>query len=154
MAQEYWFEKDPRMKAMYDQAGEQEKELMRVTEQIIKTKSKEWQQKFARLPTVEAVRMLRKEFERALKAEEYLKSDNEWNRMLKGLSPEERFEVQKMAAEEQRKLLYREPWMLRNFDYETRMEILASYTPEEQKIMKARMDLEDDFRREKRKGFG
>ena len=42
----------------------------------------------------------------------------------------------------------------RNFDYETRMEILASYTPEEQKIMKARMDLEDDFRREKRKGFG
>ena len=154
MSQEYWFEKDPKMKAIYDQAGEEEKELMRVTEQIIKTKSKEWQQKFARLPTVEAVRMLRKEFERALKAEEYLKSDNEWNKMLKGLSPEERFEVQKMAAEEQRKLLYREPWMLRNFDYETRMEILASYTPEEQKIMKARMDLEDDFRIEKRKGFG
>ena len=154
MPQEYWFEKDPRMKAIYDQAGEQEKELMRVTEQIIRSKPKEWQDKFATLPTVEAVRMLRKEFERALKAEEYLKSDNEWNKMLKGLSPEQRFEVQKMAAEEQRKLLYREPWMLRNFDYETRMEILASYTPEEQKIMKARMDLEDDFRREKRKGFG
>ena len=154
MTQKYWFEKDPRMKAIYDQAGEEEKELMRVTDQIIRSKSKEWQQKFARLPTVEAVKMLRKEFERALKAQEYLKSDNEWNRMLKGLSPEERFEVQKMAAEEQRKLLYREPWMLRNFDYETRMEILASYTPEEQKIMKARMDLEDDFRREKRKGFG
>ena len=154
MAQDYWFEKDPRMKAIYDKAGDQEKELMRVTEQIIRSKPKEWQDKFATLPTVEAVRMLRKEFEKALKAEEYLKSDNEWNRMLKGLSPEERFEVQKMAAEEQRKLLYREPWMLRNFDYETRMEILASYTPEEQKIMKARMDLEDDFRREKRKGFG
>ena len=154
MAQEYWFEKDPRMKAIYDKAGDQEKELMRVTEQIIRSKPKEWRDKFATLPTVEAVRMLRKEFERALKAEEYLKSNNEWNRMLKGLSPEERFEVQKMAAEEQRKLLYREPWMLRNFDYETRMEILASYTPEEQKIMKARMDLEDDFRREKRKGFG
>ena len=154
MAQEYWFEKDPRMKAIYDKAGDQEKELMRVTEQIIRSKPKEWRDKFATLPTVEAVRMLSKEFERALKAEEYLKSNNEWNRMLKGLSPEERFEVQKMAAEEQRKLLYREPWMLRNFDYETRMEILASYTPEEQKIMKARMDLEDDFRREKRKGFG
>ena len=154
MAQEYWFEKDPRMKAIYDKAGDQEKELMRVTEQIIKSKPKEWQDKFATLPTVEAVRMLRKEFERALKAEEYLKSNNEWNKMLKGLSPEERFEVQKMAAEEQRKLLYREPWMLRNFDYETRMQILASYTPEQQKIMKARMDLEDDFRREKRKGFG
>ena len=153
MAQEYWFEKDPRMKAIYDKAGDQEKELMRVTEQIIRSKPKEWRDKFATLPTVEAVRMLRKEFERALKAEEYLKSDNEWNKMLKGLSPEERFEVQKMAAEEQRKLLYREPWMLRNFDYETRMEILASYTPEEQKIMKARMDLEDDFRREKRNGF-
>ena len=154
MAQDYWFEKDPRMKAIYDKAGDQEKELMRVTEQIIRSKPKEWRDKFATLPTVEAVRMLRKEFEKALKAEEYLKSDNEWNRMLKGLSPEERFEVQKMAAEEQKKLLYREPWMLRNFDYETRMEILASYTPEEQKIMKARMDLEDDFRREKRKGFG
>ena len=154
MSQEYWFEKDPRMKAMYDQAGEQEKEVMRVTEQIIKTKSKEWQQKFARLPAVEAVRMLRKEFERALKAEEYLKSDNEWNKMLKGLSPEQRVEVQRMAAEEQKRLLYREPWLLRNFDYETRMDILAGYTPEQQKIMKARMDLEDDFRREKRKGFG
>ena len=154
MTQKYWFEKDPRMKAIYDQAGEQEKELMRVTEQIIKTKSKEWQQKFARLPTVEAVRMLRKEFERALKAEEYLKSNNEWNKMLKGLSPEQRFEVQRMAAKEQKRLLYREPWLLRNFDYETRMDILAGYTPEQQKIMKARMDLEDDFRREKRKGFG
>ena len=154
MAEDYWFEKDPKMKAMYDQAGEQEKELMRVTEQIIKTKSKEWQQKFARLPTVEAVRMLRKEFERALKAEEYLKSNNEWNKMLKGLSPEQRFEVQRMAAEEQKRLLYREPWLLRNFDYETRMDILAGYTPEQQKIMKARMDLEADFRREKRKGFG
>ena len=154
MAQDYWFEKDQRMKAIYDQAGEEEKELMRVTEQIIRSKPKEWRDKFATLPTIEAVRMLRKEFEKALKVEKYLKSDNEWNRMLKGLSPEERFEVQKMAAEEQRKLLYREPWMLRNFDYETRMEILASYTPEEQKIMKARMDLEDDFRREKRKGFG
>ena len=154
MTQEYWFEKDPRMKAIYDEAGEEEKELMRVTEQIIKSKSKEWQQKFARLPTIQALRMLRKEFEKAAKAEEYLKSDTEWNKMLKGLTPEERFEVQKAAAEEQRKLLYREPWMLRNFDYETRMEILASYTPEEQKIMKARMDLEDDFRREKRGGFG
>ena len=154
MSQEYWFEKDPRMKAMYDQAGEQEKELMRVTEQIIKTKSKEWQQKFARLPTVEAVRMLRKEFEKAAKAEQYLKSDTEWNKMLKGLSPEQRFEVQRMAAEEQKRLLYREPWLLRNFNYEDRMSILAGYTPEEQKIMKARMDLEDDFRREKRKGFG
>ena len=154
MAQNYWFEKDPRMKAIYDQAGKEEKELMRVTEQIIRSKSKQWQDKFARLPTVEAVRMLRKEFERALKAEEYLKSNNEWNKMLKGLSPEQRFEVQRMAAEEQKRLLYREPWLLRNFDYEDRMSILAGYTPEEQKIMKARMDLEDDFRREKRKGFG
>ncbi len=154
MAQEYWFEKDPSLKAIYDQAGEQEKELMRVTEQIIKTKSKEWQQKFARLPTVEAVRMLRKEFEKALKAEEYLKSNNEWNEMLKGLSPEERFAVQKAAAEEQKRILFNEPWLLRNFDYEDRMSILAGYTPDEQKIMKARMDLEADFRREKRKGFG
>ena len=154
MSQEYWFEKDPRMKAMYDQAGEQEKELMSVTEQIIKTKSKEWQQKFARLPTVEAVRMLRKEFEKALKAEEYLKSDTEWNKMLKGLTPEERFAVQQAAADEQMRILYNEPWMLRKFDYETRMDILSRFTPEQQKIMKARMDLEDDFRREKRKGFG
>ena len=154
MAQDYWFEKDPRMKAIYDKAGDQEKELMRVTEQIIRSKPKDWQDKFATLPTVEAVRMLRKEFEKAAKAEEYLKSDTEWKKMLKGLTPEERFEVQKAAAEEQKRILFNEPWMLRNFDYETRMEILASYTPEEQKIMKARMDLEDDFRREKRKGFG
>ena len=154
MSQEYWFEKDPRMKAMYDQAGEQEKELMRVTDQIIRSKSKEWQQKFARLPTIEAVRMLRKEFEKALKAEQYLKSDTEWNRMLAGLSPEERLAVHKAAAEEQKRILFNEPWLLRNFDYETRMDILAGYTPEQQKIMKARMDLEADFRREKRKGFG
>ena len=26
MTQEYWFEKDPRMKAIYDKAGEEEKE--------------------------------------------------------------------------------------------------------------------------------
>ena len=49
MTQEYWFEKDPRIKAIYDQAGEEEKELMRVTEQIIRSKSKQWQDKFARL---------------------------------------------------------------------------------------------------------
>ena len=74
--------------------------------------------------------------------------------MLKGFTPEERFAVHKAAAEEQKRILFNEPWMLRNFDYETRMDILAGYTPEQQKIMKARMDLEDDFRREKRKGFG
>ena len=34
------------------------------------------------------------------------------------------------------------------------MEILAEYTPEQQANMKARIDLEDDFRREKKKGFG
>ena len=38
MPQKYWFEKDPRMKAIYDEAGEEEKELMRVTEQIIRSK--------------------------------------------------------------------------------------------------------------------
>ena len=154
MTQEYWFEKDPRMKAIYDKAGEEEKELMRVTEQNIRSKPKEWRDKFARLSTVEAVRMLRKEFEKALKAEEYLKSDTEWNKMLKGLTPEERFAVQQAAADEQMRILYNEPWLLRKFDYETRMDILSRFTPEQQKIMKARMDLEDDFRREKRKGFG
>ena len=154
MTQEYWFEKDPRMKAIYDEAGEEEKELMRVTEQIIKSKSKEWQQKFARLPTIQALRMLRKEFEKAAKAEEYLKSDTEWNKMLKGLTPEERFAVQQAAADEQMRILYNEPWLLRKFDYETRMEILSRFTPEQQANMKARIDLEDDFRREKRKGFG
>ena len=154
MSQEYWFEKDPKMKAIYDQAGEEEKELMRVTEQIIRNKSKEWQQKFARLPALEAVKMLKREFEKAQKAEQYLKSDTEWNRMLAGLSPEERLAVHKAAAEEQKRILFNEPWLLRNFDYEDRMSILAGYTPEQQKIMKARMDLEDDFRREKRKGFG
>ena len=154
MTQEYWFEKDPRMKAIYDEAGEEEKELMRVTDQIIRSKSKEWQQKFARLPTIEAVKMLRKEFEKTLKAEQYLKSDTEWNKMLKGLSPEERFAVQQAAADEQMRILYNEPWLLRKFDYETRMNILSRFTPEQQNIMKARMDLEADFRREKRKGFG
>ena len=154
MTQEYWFEKDPRMKAIYDEAGEEEKELMRVTDQIIRSKSKEWQQKFARLPTIEAVKMLRKEFEKTLKAEQYLKSDTEWNKMLKGLSPEERFAVQQAAADEQMRILYNEPWLLRKFDYETRMNILSRFTPEQQKIMKTRMDLEADFRREKRKGFG
>tara|TARA_R100000773_G_scaffold888_1_gene1513 strand:+ start:979 stop:1443 length:465 start_codon:yes stop_codon:yes gene_type:complete len=154
MTQEYWFEKDPRIKAIYDQAGEEEKELMRVTEQIIRSKSKQWQDKFARLPALEAVKMLRKEFEKAAKAEQYLKSDTEWNRMLAGLSPEERLKVHKAAAAEQKRILFNEPWLLRKFDYEDRMSILAGYTPEQQKIMKARMDLEDDFRREKRKGFG
>ena len=57
-------------------------------------------------------------------------------------------------TQEQRRLLFKEPWLLRNFDYKTRMEILSEYTPEQQANMKARMDLEDDFRREKRKGFG
>ena len=154
MTQKYWFEKDPRMKAIYDQAGEEEKELMRVIEQIIRSKPKNWQDKFARLSPLEAVKMLRIEFEKAAKVEKYLKSDNEWNRMLAGLSPEERLAVHKAAAEEQKRILFNEPWLLRNFDYETRMDILAGYTPEQQKIMKARMDLEDDFRREKRKGFG
>ena len=154
MAQEYWFEKDPRMKAIYDKAGDQEKELMRVTEQIIRSKPKNWQDKFARLSPLEAVKMLRIEFEKAAKVEKYLKSDNEWNKMLKGLTPEERFAVQQAAAEEQMRILYNEPWLLRKFNYETRMDILSRFTPEQQKIMKARIDLEDDFRREKRKGFG
>ena len=59
MTQEYWFEKDPKMKAIYDQAGEEEKQLMRVTEQIIRSKPKNWQDKFARLPAIDAVKMLR-----------------------------------------------------------------------------------------------
>ena len=113
-----------------------------------------WQDKFARLSALEAVKMLRIEFEKAAKVEKYLKSDNEWNKMLKGLTPEERFAVQQAAAEEQMRILYNEPWLLRKFNYETRMDILSRFTPEQQKIMKARIDLEDDFRREKRKGFG
>ena len=67
---------------------------------------------------------------------------------------EERKGFYHAAAEEQRKLLFKEPWLLKNFNYETRMQILSEYTPEQQANMKARMDLEDDFRREKRKGFG
>ena len=58
------------------------------------------------------------------------------------------------AAEEQKRIIFQEPWLLRNFSYENRMSMLAEYTPEQQANMKARMNLEDDFRREKRGGFG
>ena len=73
---------------------------------------------------------------------------------LKDLTFQEKKEFYKAAAIEQRRLLFQEPWLLRKFNPEKRMEILAEYTPEQQENMKARMDLEDDFRREKRKGFG
>ena len=98
--------------------------------------------------------MLRKEFEEAAKLEEFLSELEESDPVLKDLTLEEKKDFYKAAAEEQRRLLFQEPWLLRKFNPEKRMEILAEYTPEQQANMKARMDLEDNFRREKRKGFG
>ena len=154
MEKNYWFLTNPTLKAAYEEADEEEKKFMEMTDEIIRQKPKDWQLKFAKLPTIEAVGMLRKEFEEAAKLEEFLSELEESDPILKDLTLEEKKDFYKAAAEEQRRLLFQEPWLLRKFNYEKRMEILAEYTPEQQANMKARMDLEDDFRREKRKGFG
>mgnify|MGYP003132511015 CR=1 FL=1 len=154
MEKNYWFLQDPTLKAAYEEADAEEKAYMEMTDDIIRQKPKEWRLKFAKSPTIEAVKMLREEVEKAAKVEKFLNENNEINNLLKNLTPEEKIEFHKAAAIEQRRLLYKEPWLLRKFDYKTRMEILAEYTPEQQANMKARIDLEDDFRREKRKGFG
>ena len=43
-----------------------------MTDKIIRQKPKEWQLKFAKLPTIEAVGMLRKEFEEEQREDFYL----------------------------------------------------------------------------------
>ena len=140
MKKNYWFLTNPTLKAAYEEADEEEKKFMEMTDEIIRKKPKEWQLKFAKLPTIEAVGMLRKEFEEAAKLEEFLSELEESDPILKDLTLEEKKDFYKAAAEEQRRLLFQEPWLLRKFNYEKRMEILAEYTPEQQANMKARID--------------
>ena len=154
MEKNYWFLTNPTLKAAYEEADAEGKKFMEMTDNVIRQKPKEWQLKFAKLPTPEAFQMLKKEFEEAARIDVLLSELEKSEPALKDLTFQEKKEFYKAAAIEQRRLLFQEPWLLRKFNPEKRMEILAEYTPEQQANMKARIDLEDDFRREKRKGFG
>ena len=156
MTNDNWYENSPDIKKEYDKADHEEKALIREIEDFVRNQPKKWKDVYVSLPKDEVGLLLQKSMEEHKHYLEVAKNepDEELRAKLLACTHEERKGFYMAAAEEQKRILFNEPWLLRKFSYENRMSILAKYTPEEQANMKARMDLEDDFRREKRGGFG
>ena len=153
---DFLFNGNKDLRKAWEESDAQGKKELEEIDAFITSQPKGWKDQFVSLPKDEAgvfVMKSMQEYKHFLEVakketDEYLR-----NKLL-SCSHEERKNFYVAAAEEQRRIIFQEPWLLRNFDYETRMDILAEYTPEQQANMKARIDLEDDFRREKRGGFG
>ena len=153
---DFLFNGNKDLRKAWEESDAQGKKELEEIDAFITSQPKGWKDQFVSLPKDEAgvfVMKSMQEYKHFLEVakketDEYLR-----NKLL-SCSHEERKNFYVAAAEEQRRIIFQEPWLLRNFDYETRMNILAEYTPEQQANMKARIDLEDDFRREKRGGFG
>ena len=156
MTNDNWYENSPDIKKEYDKADDDEKALIREIENFIRNQPKKWKDVYVSLPKDEVGLFLQKSMEEHKHYLEVAKkeTDKKLREKLLNATHEERKGFYMAAAEEQKRILFNEPWLLRRFSYEDRMSILAEYTPDQQANMKARMDLEDDFRREKRGGFG
>ena len=153
---DYLFNGNKELRKAWEEADAQGKRELEEIDDFITSQPKGWKNKFVSLPKDQAGIFVMESMQEYKHFLEVAKKENnkELRDKLLSCSHEERKSFYYAAADEQRRLLFKEPWLLRNFDYETRMQILSEYTPEQQANMKARMDLEDDFRREKRKGFG
>ena len=153
---DYLFNGNKELRKAWEEADAQGKRELEEIDDFITSQPKGWKDKFVSLPKDQAgifVMESMQEYKHFLEVAKK-ETNKELRDKLLSCSHQERKSFYYAATDEQRRLLFKEPWLLRNFDYETRMEILSEYTPEQQANMKARMDLEDDFRREKRKGFG
>ena len=153
---DYLFNGNKELRKAWEEADAQGKKELEEIDDFITSQPKDWKDKFVSLPKDQAgifVMESMNEYKHYLEVAKK-ETDKKLREILLNATHEERKGFYYAAADEQRRILFKEPWLLRNFDYETRMEILSEYTPEQQANMKARMDLEDDFRREKRKGFG
>ena len=153
---DYLFNGNKELRKAWEEADAQGKRELEEIDDFITSQPKGWKDQFVSLPKDQAGIFVMKSMQEYKHFLEIAKkeTDKDIRDKLLSCTHEERKAFYYAAADEQRKILFKEPWLLRNFDYETRIQILSEYTPEQQANMKARMDLEDDFRREKRKGFG
>ena len=153
---DFLFNGNKELRKAWEEADAQGKRELEEIDDFITSQPKDWKDQFVSLPPEETGAFVMESMQEYKHFLEVAKkeTDKDIRNKLLSCTHEERKGFYIAAAEEQRRILFKEPWLLRNFDYETRMEILTEYAPEQQANMKARMDLEDDFRREKRKGFG
>ena len=153
---DFLFNGNKDLRKAWEESDAQGKKELEEIDAFITSQPKGWKDQFVSLPKDEAGAFVMKSMQEYKHFLEVAKkeTDEYLRNKLLSCSHEERKNFYVAAAEEQRRIIFQEPWLLRNFDYETRMDILAEYTPEQQANMKARIDLEDDFRREKRGGFG
>ena len=153
---DFLFNGNKDLKKAWEESDAQGKKELEEIDAFITSQPKGWKDQFVSLPKDEAgvfVMKSMQEYKHFLEVPKK-ETDEDLRNKLLSCSHEERKNFYVATAEEQRRIIFQEPWLLRNFNYETRMNILAEYSPEQQANMKARIDLEDDFRREKRGGFG
>ena len=81
-------------------------------------------------------------------------AQEEFNELVKGLSPEDKERTKQAMVEMQKQLVLHEPWTIAHWDKEKRDVFLKQYTWEEQELMAVRTELEHQRRKEKKKGFG
>ena len=153
---DFLFNGNKDLRKAWEESDAQGKKELEEIDAFITSQPKGWKDQFVNLPKDEAGAFVMKSMQEYKHFLEVAKkeTDEDLRNKLLSCSHEERKNFYVAAAKEQRRIIFQEPWLLRNFNYETRMDILAEYTPEQQANMKARIDLEDDFRREKRGGFG
>ena len=156
MMKDFLFNGNKDLKKAWEESDAQGKKELEEIDAFITSQPKGWKDQFVSLPKDEAGVFVMKSMQEYKHFLEVAKkeTDEDLRNKLLSCSHEERKNFYVATAEEQRRIIFQEPWLLRNFNYETRMNILAEYSPEQQANMKARIDLEDDFRREKRGGFG
>ena len=153
---DFLFNGNKDLKKAWEESDAHGKKELEEIDAFITSQPKGWKDQFVSLPKDEAGVFVMKSMQEYKHFLEVAKkeTDEDLRNKLLSCSHEERKNFYVATAEEQRRIIFQEPWLLRNFNYETRMNILAEYSPEQQANMKARIDLEDDFRREKRGGFG
>tara|TARA_B100000965_G_scaffold402949_1_gene430039 strand:- start:153 stop:419 length:267 start_codon:yes stop_codon:yes gene_type:complete len=84
----------------------------------------------------------------------YQEAQDEFDEITKGLSPEEKMQTKKVMVEMQKKLVLKEPWLIRDWPKNDRDKFLQQYTDEEQERMAKRIELELQHQKDKKKGFG
>ena len=87
-------------------------------------------------------------------ADNMQQAQQEFNELVKGLSPEDVQLTKQTMVEMQKQLVLHEPWTIAHWDKDQRNEFLKQYTQEERKLMAKRAELEKQRRKEKKKGFG
>ena len=81
-------------------------------------------------------------------------AQDDFNEMMKDLSPEEKKMTLKAMAEMQKQLVLHEPWTIAHWSDKKKDEFLKQYTFEEQARMAKRIELEYKYQKNKEKGFG